>query len=681
MPAFLSNENAELLAIRIGEYAKNFNLPRLLVVYHGGEPLLIGVGAIEQITKKIRQCVPESTSVDFSLQTNGMLLNEDVLDKLEELNICVSLSLDGPEIIHDKHRSDHAGKPSFYQVETGLKLLLNRPKVFGGIISVIDPTFPPAMVLEYFNSFPLPSLDFLLPDANHNRHPPGKDENPRLYTDWLLECFDLWFDHYSHIRVRFFDSILDSIVGLPSKTDSLGFGDISLLTIETDGSYHDLDVLKIAYDGATNLGLGNLKTHSIEDAAASSQLERHRKLLNKDGLSDICKKCQVVDICAGGSVPHRYSNDGFANPSIYCIELYSVINRAKKRLADQLEVEIEASKTVPLIILSESNLLQFEDTSSSYSLLEEMLSSWGNIQRNRFIQALDVCEKENPAVATPFTKDLLSLSPKELSLLSLQPSVYAWTNVINARARGEIITSIDGKEIFADYSYVRNIKELLQADFKVQRINRNDYWLRVAFGEKIQYEPDEISAYATTILEDAYCLINEWDSNLLKEIKLIAPEIQFIKDFTAHPEKIVSFSDNSVPGALYVTVKLGNKFIDASDLADSILHEYRHQKLYLLQRISDVVSIDVPLVPSPWREELRPPSGLFHAIYVFAFLRKFWEYLSTTKRELQDKAKNEVTIITNRLQKGINTVRQTKLTETGLHLLHILEADLIEEPS
>src|SRR3546814_2339556 len=66
--------------------------------------------------------------------------------------------------------------------------------------------------------------------------------------------------------------------------------------------------------------------------------------------------------------------------------------------------------------------------------------------------------------------------------------------------------------------------------------------------------------------------------------------IQFIRDPLAHPDKIVSFSDNSVPGALYVSVLQGDDPIDAYDLADSLLHEHRHQKLYLLERLAPTVA-------------------------------------------------------------------------------------------
>lgn len=679
MPAFLSEENESLLATRIGEYVKANFISRILIVFHGGEPFLAGINTIERITNKIKDAIQDYAVADFSVQTNGTLLTESILDKIESLNISISLSIDGPKAIHDKHRIDHAGRPSFTSVEHALNLLQQRPQIFSGIIAVIDPFFPPDNLLRFFSAYEVPSLDFLLPDANYNHLPPGKNEQPSLYSDWVLKCFDLWFDHYPQLRVRFFDSVLSAVIGLPSKTDALGFGDVSLLTIETDGTYHDLDVLKIAYQGATNLNLGGVKTHSIEQAINSSQIQRHRSLLMKNGLSEICQHCDIVDICGGGAVPHRYSDKGFANPSIYCEELYALISHAKEKLSSQLENEIKSSKLDDFIALDKSEIFRFENSNYSFDMLNSMLESWSKIQRVKFHEALLIAKKERNDLSEVIN-DLLRLPNQDFNFLSLQPSVYIWSNVVNAVNCGQSVTTIDGKVMDADYSYPSKIILLLKEDFKTQRFNRDDTWLRAPFGERIVYENHKVSAGVLTTLNKAYDLINQWDQNILKEIKLIAPEIQFIKDLSADPEKIVSFSDNSVPGCLYVTVKINDRFIDPADLADSILHEYRHQKLYLLQRVSDIVYIDVPLVQSPWREELRPPSGLFHAIYVFCFLKKFWHFLSiSSSGDLKDRAVREVDIIQKKILHGINTVKQTKLTSTGLELLNLLQSDLIEE--
>ena len=75
--------------------------------------------------------------------------------------------------------------------------------------------------------------------------------------------------------MRTFEALLDAVVGMPSQTDAFGFGDVSLITIETDGSYHDLDVLKVVSHGATRLS-GNVRDTPIADVAKSPNLASHR---------------------------------------------------------------------------------------------------------------------------------------------------------------------------------------------------------------------------------------------------------------------------------------------------------------------------------------------------------------------------------------------------------------------
>jgi uncharacterized protein len=670
MPAFLSRENEELLANRIAEYTRNNNLERILIVYHGGEPLLAGIETIERITSGIRKTLPAFTKADFSLQTNGTLLTEVIVKEFERLDITVSLSIDGPESA-SKHRLNHAGKPSFFETEAALKILEKYPKIFGGVISVIDVNNDPESLLEYFNGFEIPSLDFLLPDANYNKLPPGRNIDETIYKEWLIKCFDFWFDRYPHLAIRFFDAILDSLVGLPSKTDALGFGDVSLLTIETDGTFHDLDVLKVAFDGATSLNM-SLRDHSVEDAINSLAIQQHRSLLRKKSLCEKCQNCEVVEMCAGGPIPHRYSDAGFENPSIYCEELLGLILHAKKRLTEQIGLEVANSQLENKVEFTEEDLIVFENSSKSYQMLEEMMYSFGSVQIEFFCQALKFVKAQRPDL-TKNIESLLLIREEKLKLLSIQPSVYSWTTVMNSAVEDQSIFSIDGDKLQTDYDYVLRLEEVIKDVDDIQRINRNDYWLRAPFGEKVLYEDAITTEQAQPILDKAYNLINAWDENLFREITLVAPEIQFIKDSTAHPDKIVSFSDNSVPGALYVTVKLGENFITPEDLADSILHEYRHQKLYLLQRLSDVVLMDVPLVKSPWREELRPPSGLYHAIYVFTFLRKFWHFLeSHLETNLQPRAAKEVSIISGRIDQGLETLKDTKLSKVGTSLIDVL---------
>ena len=66
------------------------------------------------------------------------------------------------------------------------------------------------------------------------------------------------------MQVRTFDSIISTLRGGDSFTEALGLGPVGLVVIETDGSYEQVDSLKVASDGAPNIGK-NVHDHAIDE--------------------------------------------------------------------------------------------------------------------------------------------------------------------------------------------------------------------------------------------------------------------------------------------------------------------------------------------------------------------------------------------------------------------------------
>ncbi len=661
-PKLMSDEVLKKTALRIQEYSIEQKLKRIVIVFHGGEPLLIGGKKLAEFASLVRSLLLD-VEVDFSIQTNGTLLDEDSIEVLNDNNIQISLSLDGPKMANDKHRLDHSGKSTFSSVEKALTLLKSHPSIFSGVIAVIDPSNDPEEVLSYFANLSIPQLDFLLPDANYLSPPIRKSGNSNYYKDWLERCFDKWFDEYPDLKIRTFDSILAGLLGMPSDTDGFGFGDVSLITIETDGSYHDLDVLKITGAG-TSLNGSSIFTSSIYEALGTDQIKLHRQLLKKEGLCKICQECSVVDICGGGAVPHRYNGEDFLQPSIYCDELKHLINHARQRVIGQINNELAHSTFQDENLLNEEMILEYEGVNGISTSFNAVLNSFKQIQAKRF-------EKILKQIDTPFVETILALPKTQFESLAIQPSIVSWSEVMYKKQLNLTLCDIDGLPISAETTYIQSIQELFSLAWP--RVHRNDYWLRAPFGKSIFFEAS-FDSEGLTVLNNALTLIQDWNPNFLDEMRAISPEIQFIRDPSAHPEKIVSFSDNSVPGALYVQLYKSNGFVEPCDLADSLIHEHRHQKLYLLQRVCPIVHSDFPLVKSPWREELRPPTGLFHALYVFVCLLDFWTFLAKSPRyHLAERAKAEHKRISTQLADGFDIVETCDLTTNGRYLLSLLK--------
>jgi len=314
-------------------------IAKVYIIFHGGEPLLIGDSVIISYIDIITNVLDGMISLEFSLQTNGVLLSDKFLVEAEKRKLGISLSVDGPEEIHNKNRKVRNGIGSFEKVMSGITKLKRHPALFQGVIGVIDPYSEPNEIFNFFSTNELYNIDLLLPDANYSRPPLYREFTPDIYTNWLIKSFDIWFDCYQEISFRTYENILKKLMGIESSTDFFGFGNLDYLTIETDGSYHTSDILKVAYENASRIGI-SLKTDPICNAAAHERVVEYNSLLLEENLPKKCTKCQINKICSGGSLPHRYSvNNNFDNPTIYCNEMMALISHAKVRLDSQLMVE------------------------------------------------------------------------------------------------------------------------------------------------------------------------------------------------------------------------------------------------------------------------------------------------------------------------------------------------------
>jgi uncharacterized protein len=149
MPKQMSSETMVVVAKALGElaYAQH---RRFAVVLHGGEPLMLGPAKLDFLLIALCQALP----VDYpcSIQTNGMLITEEILDVCAKHRTSLGISIEGPRHVHDRYRVDHTGAGTYDKVLEGVTRLRNHWNddfLYAGILAVIDPTSNPH---EVYNS-------------------------------------------------------------------------------------------------------------------------------------------------------------------------------------------------------------------------------------------------------------------------------------------------------------------------------------------------------------------------------------------------------------------------------------------------------------------------------------------------------------------------------------------------
>lgn len=329
----------EATARRIAEHTAGHGLASVDVVLHGGEPLLAGVDRIVHAATAVRAALPPGTAADIHVQTNGMLLDERAVDALTEHGIGVGVSLDGGHAENDRHRLRPNGRGSYSTVVRGLRLLSAGPgrRIFRGLLCTIDVRNDPVATYEALLSFGPPAVDFLLPLGNWSDPPLLRDpESPTTpYADWLIAVFDRWYDaSEQETSVRLFESIVDLLLGGRSAVDGLGLGPMSSVVVGTDGSIEWSDALGSVRDGSLLVNRTRLSVDRHAFDAALRLPEVVALQAGLDGLSAVCQRCDLVRVCGGGLHWHRFrAGTGFANPSVYCADLYRLISHVRGRVS------------------------------------------------------------------------------------------------------------------------------------------------------------------------------------------------------------------------------------------------------------------------------------------------------------------------------------------------------------
>ena len=99
---------------------------RINVVFFGGEPLTNLPLIKEVVAYAERRCAELGKHADFSLTTNATLLKEETVDWLNEHRFGISISMDGPRHLHDRHRLTVGGQGTYDVVARKARMLVER---------------------------------------------------------------------------------------------------------------------------------------------------------------------------------------------------------------------------------------------------------------------------------------------------------------------------------------------------------------------------------------------------------------------------------------------------------------------------------------------------------------------------------------------------------------------------
>jgi uncharacterized protein len=288
------------------------------VVWHAGEPLVLGVDYYDEAIERIRRIVRDDVEVSHSIQSNGVLIDSRWCDFFKRRNIRLGLSIDGPAEIHDVFRRTRNGKGTHARLSRKLELLQSHQVTFH-VIAVLtaESIQQPEAMFEYFSGLGIEHLCFNIEEIEGCNLTSKLLEQDRYasYTRFLTRFHELRQQRQPGLRIREIDGAIDAITSWRKQPDAASSRPqentpFKIVNVDVNGNFCTFspELLGSRHAEYGEFRLGNLFATSIDECLGDPH---YRKIAAAvaDGVSRCRAECDYFDLCGGGSPSNKLAEN------------------------------------------------------------------------------------------------------------------------------------------------------------------------------------------------------------------------------------------------------------------------------------------------------------------------------------------------------------------------------------
>ncbi|MFZ4537272.1 anaerobic sulfatase maturase [Propionivibrio sp.] len=336
------------LEVYIRQLLESHRAPQVTVAWQGGEPTLMKLDFFRHSVELVEKYLQPGQSVQYTFQTNGLLIDDEWSAFFKQHNFLVGLSVDGPRELHDTYRVDRRGQGTFDLVMRGWRYLRKHQVDFNILCTVnaanqqhgrtVYRFFRDELGAKWVQFIPIieRATEQTISIANKGwSEQAGKKrllytQTGNLVTErtvgaehygrFLIDIFEEWVrNDVGQVFVQLFDVTLEAFFGrhlLCIHAPTCGYGP----ALEHNGDLYACD-----HFVEPKYKLGNIhQTHMIELIASPAQRQFGQD--KRDALTAQCRNCKVLNWCNGGCPKDRFalSRDGEPGQNYLCkgLELF-----------------------------------------------------------------------------------------------------------------------------------------------------------------------------------------------------------------------------------------------------------------------------------------------------------------------------------------------------------------------
>lgn len=273
------------------------------VGWQGGEPTLMGLDFFREAVEIERRHARPGDCFGNSLQTNGLVLNDEWCSFLRENNFLVGLSIDGPPELNGM-RCFPNGKPTHDATMKALTLLKKHGVEFNILVVIsvanVDHTrdvwrFLVENDLHYSQFIPCTEPERGSGAAGLSEYSITADQ----YADFMIDLFDCWIENDDpSYYVRRIDNWLHIFFGMPAECCEYAGDCSNLVTVEWNGDVYPCDFFV-----EPRYRLGNVMDRTLEQMLREKVFRGFVRAANRP--PRVCQGCEWLDACGGGCYRHR----------------------------------------------------------------------------------------------------------------------------------------------------------------------------------------------------------------------------------------------------------------------------------------------------------------------------------------------------------------------------------------
>ena len=296
-------------------FASGWSAPRLTVVWHAGEPLVVPVGFYREAFAAIERLRPPSVTVVHAFQTNGMLIDDDWCALFRDWNVGVGVSLDGPRDLHDANRRTRSGAGTFDRTMAGIRRLQGAHLPFH-VISVLSSASldDPDGLLAFYLEHGIDHVCFNV-EESEGAHVSQLFAGGDLHRRFEAFLRRFWHKARADGRIKFVREIDLAIprVFRPSETETrnVQVEPLAMLNVDSHGNVSSFspELLGLKNAAYGDFLLGNINTRSLAEIhQACLQSALHRDI--QQGVAACRAQCEYFSVCGGGAPVNKLFETG-----------------------------------------------------------------------------------------------------------------------------------------------------------------------------------------------------------------------------------------------------------------------------------------------------------------------------------------------------------------------------------